>query len=77
MCQKNVSIDEGLINYKEEKRKGEKLCSLYKSETTLFEHPTFAMNVAWSYVKCRTMLGKIPYKKDIMNECIYFSYFYP
>ena len=68
----NISIDESLINYEKSKVK-KKNCEV----TNVYIHLMFAMNVFWTYVVCRAMLGQISYKKDIMDECICFSYFYP
>ena len=64
----NVSIDENLINYEEEKMK-KKSC-VYKSKTNIYKHLVFVVNAVRPCLACRAKLGKIPYKVYVLVMCL-------
>ena len=80
----NISIEENLINYKEEKRKeqtkGKKKerrnCGLYKSEK-ISANILCLRQMRCGLMWCIGLLAKVPYQKEFMDYCcICFSYFY-
>ena len=55
-----------------------KIAACKKSETNVYKQIMFIINVVWPYLGvcvCRVILGKMPYKKDIVDKCLCFSYF--
>ena len=76
MPRQNVSVNEHLISYKEVKNEKEMLYMLLAQIQNLqISYVYNEHGLCGSYVMCRAMQGKIPYRKDIVDECICFSYF--
>ena len=76
MPRQNVSVNERLISYKEVKNEKEMLYMLLAQIQNLqISYVYNEHGLCGSYMMCRAMQGKTPYRKDIVDECICFSYF--